>query len=163
MTTELTSTSTQETFGIGKWLGSQLPPSAIVGLNGPLGAGKTWLAKGIVDGLGDFDTTLVKSPAYNLIHEYPLQNPARTVFHIDFFRLKEMRPQDAVSFSEVLKTPGTIKLVEWASPHLEMLVMDLLTVSLALGRNTNSRTIRLDAHSSLYRDIVLACRDIYPR
>ena len=161
MTAEFISNSTKDTLNFGRWLGSQLPSSAIVGLNGPLGTGKTWMVKGIVAGLGDFDTTLVKSPAYNLVHEYPLRSPTQTVFHVDFYRLNGMLPQDALYFADILETPGAIKLVEWASPYIETLVSDLLMISLALGQNHDDRLISFHTRSSEYSNIVQAFQDTH--
>ena len=133
MTVDVNSSSTQDTLNFGHWLGSRLASGAVVGLNGPLGTGKTWLVKGIVAGLGGYDTALVKSPAYNLIHEYVLQNPQRIVFHIDFYRLDSLSPQDAQYFSEVLESPDAIKLIEWASPHLEALTTEILSTKTLTG------------------------------
>ena len=151
--------SPEDTAQFGRWLGERLPVPAIVGLDGPLGAGKTWLAKGIVCGLGKFDASLVKSPAYNLVHEYALEEAALSVFHIDFYRLEELRNADARLFSEVLFDPGAIVLVEWASRHLWDLAPDFLSITLETGTCSLSRTLRIQevGAGSRYRSIVNAC------
>ena len=69
---ELTTPQAAETLELGRRIGRRLAPGMPVGLDGDLGAGKTWMAKGLVQGIGDYDETLVKSPAYNLVHEYPV-------------------------------------------------------------------------------------------
>ncbi len=54
-------------------------------LIGNLGAGKTTLAKGIVEGLGAAPADEVSSPTFTLIHEYG----GGRVYHIDLYRLEE--------------------------------------------------------------------------
>ena len=62
--------SEEETVALGRVLARDLPRPSIVLLNGNLGAGKTTLTKGIVEGLGAADPDEVSSPTYTLIHEY---------------------------------------------------------------------------------------------
>ncbi len=156
----IVSHSPEETTRFGRWLGSRLPSPAIVGLDGPLGAGKTWLAKGIVCGIGRFDAALVKSPAYNLIHEYVLEDAPHTVFHIDFYRLEVLTEHDALLFSEILDAPGAIVLVEWAARHLGDLAPGFLSVTLEAGASPLSRVLRVRevGAPSRYGSIIEACR-----
>lgn len=156
----IVSHSPEETARFGRWLGSRLPSPAIVGLDGPLGAGKTWLAKGIVCGIGRFDAALVKSPAYNLIHEYVMEDAPRTVFHIDFYRLEVLTDHDALLFLEILEKPDGIVLVEWAARHLGVLAPEFLSVTLETGASAHSRvlTVREVGARSRYGSIIEACR-----
>ena len=149
----------EETARFGRWLGSRLPLPAIVGLDGPLGAGKTWLAKGIVSGIGRFDPALVKSPAYNLVHEYVLEDASLSVFHIDFYRLEVLTDHDALLFSEMLCDPGAIVLIEWASRHLPDLAPEFLSVTLETGTSAQARNLRVRemGAGSRYRSVVEAC------
>ncbi len=128
---------------MGQWIGRRLTTPAIVGLDGPLAVGKTWLAKGIVSGIGDFDAALVKSPAYNLVHEYTLQEPSRSVIHIDFYRLESLASSDAMLFTEILEDPAAIVLVEWASKFLAHLAPEYLSIRLEPGTIDNWRTVHL--------------------
>lgn len=149
----------EETAEFGRWLGSRLPLPAIVGLDGSLGAGKTWLAKGIVCGIGRFDPALVKSPAYNLVHEYVLEDAPLSVFHIDFYRLEVLTDHDALLFSEMLYDPDAIVLVEWASRHLSDLAPEFLSITLETGTSARSRTLRIRevGAGDRYRSIIEAC------
>jgi tRNA threonylcarbamoyladenosine biosynthesis protein TsaE len=123
-----------ETRSLGRWLGKHLPADSIVGLDGDLGVGKTSLAKGMVLGLGKFDEAYIKSPAYNLVHQYDLENAgsASTVLHMDFYRLDELSQSDCLLFGEYLDMPDTIKLVEWANKFLDQLVAAWLAITITM-------------------------------
>ena len=143
---EITTRSPQETFELGRWLGERLRPGDVVGLDGSLGAGKTWLAKGVVAGISDdeVDETLVKSPTYNLVYEYdvPRGNATQRVVHIDFYRLETLSDTDALLMGEVFDQAGAIYLVEWAEPFLDELVDDHLAVRITPGTGDSDRTLR---------------------
>lgn len=131
---ELNTTNAEETLALGQWIGRRLPVPAVVGLDGDLGTGKTWMAKGLVRGIGDYEDAFVKSPAYNLIHEYRVATATGTisVFHIDFYRLDALSDTDYLLFSEYLERPDAICLVEWASKFLKLLVPGYLSLTLSL-------------------------------
>src|SRR3990167_5806208 len=62
--------SADETIKFGEKLGRLLAAGHVIALVGELGAGKTTLVKGIVQGLGVKDRRAVKSPTFSLIHKY---------------------------------------------------------------------------------------------
>ena len=70
--------SDEETRALGRRLAAQL--RGVVLLIGDLGAGKTTLAKGIVEGTGAAPADEVSSPTFTLIHEYG--NPVK-VYHAE--------------------------------------------------------------------------------
>src|SRR3954471_16436404 len=76
--------SEEETQAVGRFLATVLPAAGTVLLIGELGAGKTALTKGILEGRGIVRAEDVASPTFTLIHEYG--NPARA-YHIDLYRL----------------------------------------------------------------------------
>ena len=80
----------------------------MVVLEGPLGAGKTTLARGIVAGLGVTDT--VTSPTFALVHEYSGRVP---VFHMDLYRLASEEEFDLIGGWEYFSRGG-VCLIEWA-------------------------------------------------
>lgn len=73
------------TAAFGRTLADQLPPGAVVGLCGPLGAGKTRLVQAVAEAAG-VDPRLVLSPTYVLIHEYQGRLP---IYHFDAYRLRD--------------------------------------------------------------------------
>jgi tRNA threonylcarbamoyladenosine biosynthesis protein TsaE len=126
--------SADETLSLGERIGRLLAPGSVVGLDGDLGTGKTWLAKGLVRGIGAFDEELVKSPAYNLVHEYRVARDGATlpVVHIDFYRLPELSATDRLLFEEYFGHRDRIVLVEWAGRFLEELAPSYLAIELGL-------------------------------
>jgi len=79
----LVSESPDETLSIGKRIAVTLCQGSVIALNGELGSGKTFLAKGIAAGLGIREN--LTSPTYTIISEYagtPL------LYHIDAYRLE---------------------------------------------------------------------------
>ncbi len=80
--------SSADTRALGRYLTESLPRVGVVLLIGELGAGKTTLVKGIVEGLGVADADDVSSPTYTIIHQYG--DPVR-VYHIDLYRLETTR------------------------------------------------------------------------
>ena len=157
---ELSTSNAAETLALGQWIGQRLRAPAVVGLDGDLGAGKTWMAKGLVRGLGDYDDEFVKSPAYNLIHEYRVEAEAGTlsIFHIDFYRLDALSDTDYLLFSEYLERPDAVCLVEWASKFLKELTPGYLSITLSLCRLADPacRVVRVAAvgETSAYDELL---------
>src|SRR4051794_10768822 len=98
-----------ETEAIGRRLGSRLFPGAVIGLIGPLGAGKTCLVRSIVAGLGG-DPRQVSSPTFALIHEYAARLP---VYHFDTYRLPNAKAFVELGIDEYFAGDG-VCLIEWA-------------------------------------------------
>jgi tRNA threonylcarbamoyladenosine biosynthesis protein TsaE len=148
--------SADETLRLGERIGRLLPPGSVVGLDGELGTGKTWMAKGLVRGIGAFDEELVKSPAYNLVHEYAVARDGGVlpVVHIDFYRLAELSATDRLLFEEYFGHPDRIVLVEWAGRFLAELAPSYLAIELGLcaGGGNDCREIAIGAAGDPARD-----------
>ena len=100
--------SEAETIALGERLARELPPRGVVLLIGNLGAGKTTLAKGIVNGLGAAAPNEVSSPTFTLIHEYG----EGRVYHVDLYRLDEAREVATLGLEEIFERDGLV-LIEW--------------------------------------------------
>ena len=88
--------SAEETIALGRRLAPEL--HGVVLLIGDLGAGKTTLAKGIVEGRGAAGSDEVSSPTFTLLHEYGEGDP---VYHSDLYRLDEARQAEALGLDEI--------------------------------------------------------------
>lgn len=130
--------SEEETIELGRALARQLRPGAVVLLIGELGAGKTTLAKGIIEGLGAAAPEEVASPTFTLIHEY---GEAPRVHHIDLYRIE--RASDALSLGlDDLLSSGAVLLVEWGEKFPELWPPDHVEIHLS-WLDDNLREIRI--------------------
>lgn len=123
----LTLDDADATRGAGRALGAVLAGGDVIALVGDLGAGKTTLVGGVVDGAGG-DPGQVASPTFALIHEYggPL-----TIVHVDLYRLEDERELDQLGLDEQWGMPDRAALVEWADRFGHRLPPDRLEVTLA--------------------------------
>ena len=100
--------SEAELLALGGELGKQLVPGDLVLLNGPLGAGKTTLVRGLLWSLGHEGS--VKSPTYTLVEPYDL--PWGQVYHFDLYRIADPDELELLGFSDMLGGDALV-LIEW--------------------------------------------------
>jgi tRNA threonylcarbamoyladenosine biosynthesis protein TsaE len=112
--------SEEQTMALGQRLARELPERAVVLLIGNLGAGKTTLTKGIVEGLGAAMPDEVSSPTFTLIHEYGA--PPR-VYHIDLYRLDEPREVLTLGLDELFDRKAVV-LIEWGERFPQLMPPD---------------------------------------
>lgn len=120
--------SDQETVELGSTLGSCLEQGDVVALTGELGSGKTWFAKGIARGLGIGPNTIITSPSFALVNEYPGKT---TLFHIDVYRLESLPELLGAGIDEYLYSGGVV-VMEWADRWPEIIPEEGLKVELVI-------------------------------
>jgi tRNA threonylcarbamoyladenosine biosynthesis protein TsaE len=98
----------QQTLECGHAIAQHSNQLHIIYLNGVLGAGKTTLTRGILQGLGYTHT--VKSPTYTLVETYLLDK--RTVHHFDLYRMNDIYELEEVGFRDYL-TDDALCIIEW--------------------------------------------------
>jgi tRNA threonylcarbamoyladenosine biosynthesis protein TsaE len=97
-----------ETRAFGRHLGTLLKAGDWIALTGELGAGKTTLASGVVDGI--HPGTRGRSPTYVLVEVYG-SSPA--VVHADLYRVAS--PEEIAGLGlEDLSQGDSVTIVEWA-------------------------------------------------
>jgi tRNA threonylcarbamoyladenosine biosynthesis protein TsaE len=138
-TAEFVTQSVAETRAWGTQLARCLQPGDVVALDGPLGAGKTHLVQGILEGL-DFPREHVTSPTFTLIQEYPARVP---VCHCDAYRLRDVDEFLELGVDELLGSE-VICLIEWAERVAEVLPRDRLSIVLQVTGET-ARIIKIGA------------------
>jgi tRNA threonylcarbamoyladenosine biosynthesis protein TsaE len=134
--------SEYETTRLGRAIADVVESGVVIGLIGPLGAGKTHLVRAIAEAL-EVDPSAIGSPTFVLIQEYEGRIP---VFHFDAFRLQTPRAFADLGVSEYWSRPG-ICLVEWADRVRELLPPDCWVIEIELAGPT-SRLVRFDLPSS---------------
>jgi tRNA threonylcarbamoyladenosine biosynthesis protein TsaE len=110
--------SDEETRAFGRELAPQL--RGVVLLIGDLGAGKTTIAKGIVEGCGAATADEVSSPTFTLIHEYG--DPVK-VYHADLYRLDTAEQVRRLGLEELFDKPA-LTLIEWGERFPELIPLD---------------------------------------
>jgi tRNA threonylcarbamoyladenosine biosynthesis protein TsaE len=118
--------SEEETIALGERLARELPARQVVLLIGPLGAGKTTLAKGIVKGLGAASPDDVSSPTFTLIHEYG------RVYHIDLYRLDEPREVATLGLDDLFDREAIV-LIEWGERFPQLLPAERMEIRIRAG------------------------------
>ena len=103
----LTTSSPEETIELGRRLGTAAAAGDVLLLDGPFGAGKTHLVKGLAAGLGV--DAVVTSPSFILANEYAGRIP---LYHLDLFRLEQLEPVTLTTLEEYLYGDG-VCAVEW--------------------------------------------------
>ena len=101
----------EATAALGRALGSMLCAGDLLLLTGELGAGKTLLTRGLVEGLGTTEGLFVASPTFVIMHRYPARLP---VFHLDLYRLRGWEELDDLGFQEIQERREGVTIVEWA-------------------------------------------------
>ena len=117
--------SPEEMHDLGVKLAENLVPGAVVGLCGPLGAGKTQLVKGIAVGMGHGGA--VTSPTFTLMHEY--RGGREPLFHFDLYRVKQERELLELGWDELIDE-GVV-VAEWADRYPDLMPRDSLWLVIA--------------------------------
>ena len=132
--------SEEETIALGRQLGAEFAPGVVL-LIGNLGAGKTTLAKGIVEGHNGTSINEVSSPTFTLIHQYG-EDCSRQVHHIDLYRLDEIREVESLGLDELF-AGQTLILLEWAERFPSLLPAKRTQIRLRT-LDDDSREIHVD-------------------
>jgi tRNA threonylcarbamoyladenosine biosynthesis protein TsaE len=98
----------EEMLRLGSRLARIIRPPMLIYLHGPLGAGKTTLVRGILQGLNHSGT--VKSPTYTIVEPYKLAD--FTLYHFDLYRLNDPAELEALGFRDYL-SGDSLCLLEW--------------------------------------------------
>ena len=135
-----------DTLEFGRRLGALLQPGDLVLLAGPLGAGKTVLAKGIAEGLGVLGR--VSSPTFVIAREHRPAPGGRGVplVHVDAYRLGgHLDELDDLDLDTELV--DAVVVIEWGEGVAERLSADHLLIR--LQRNDDeSRLATVIPHGS---------------
>jgi len=117
-----------------------------IALEGDLGAGKTTLARHLIQGLGYEGK--VKSPTYTLCEPYELHSNQQTftAHHFDLYRMRDPIEWQEAGFAEYFDMPGFC-LIEWPEKAEGTLPRFDIQITLAAGAEENERVIELNALS----------------
>ena len=112
--------------------GAQLAEAArsgdVITLSGPLGVGKTALARGFIAALGHPGD--VPSPSFSIVQPYEDLDPA--VWHVDLYRIDDPSEIDELGLDSAA---DAVLLVEWPERAGDHWWLDALRLSLNFGSN----------------------------
>ena len=109
-------------------------------LSGFLGAGKTTLVRGILQGF-DWDD-LVTSPSYTLCEEYEIKN--KLFLHIDLYRINSIEDIEVLNLDRATKKQKII-FIEWPENLLEKRDTDLI---INLFHDNQRRQVSLETRNA---------------
>ena len=96
----------QQTETLGAAIAARVRSGDVITLSGPLGVGKTALARGVLGALGHEGE--VPSPSFAIVQPYDELDPP--VWHVDLFRISDMGEIDELGLDAA--SDGLL-LVEW--------------------------------------------------
>jgi tRNA threonylcarbamoyladenosine biosynthesis protein TsaE len=135
----------EETEAFGAQLARARPPGeslVVMALGGDLGAGKTTLARGFLNGSGV--QRPVRSPTYTLVETYPVGST--TFVHLDLYRLSEPTELENLGLRD-WASDGHVWLIEWPERGAGLLPAVDLAVQLAAA--DRHHVIEVEARSLL--------------
>lgn len=97
------------TLALGAGLADILRPGDVIALSGPLGSGKTTLARGCLSALGY--TGEVASPTFTIVQSYGGDDTRMPILHVDLYRLDH--PAEALELGLDDALADHALLVEW--------------------------------------------------
>ena len=141
------------TVGLGKQLAdivkTKLKQGITVYLNGDLGAGKTTLTRGFVQGMGHVGN--VKSPTYTLVEPYDLTD--WQVYHFDLYRLADPEELEYMGIRDYFNR-NSCSFIEWPEKGQGMLAAPDMMIDLSY--HDEQRQVTLQAMSPLGEQVLSA-------
>lgn len=136
-----------DTLALGESLSQVLSQGGTLYLEGDLGAGKTTLARGLIQALGH--SGAVKSPTYTIVEPYEL--PRGPVFHFDLYRLTDPEELELMGIRDYF-APGAICIVEWPERGADLIPppdLRLMLEKSGPGRQAHLTACTPDGHRML--------------
>jgi len=130
-------TGPEETRAVGIALGRSLVGRVTLSLEGPLGSGKTVLARGVCEAVGVEGP--VTSPTFTLQNEYTGRG-GRRVLHLDCFRIRDVAEFEDLGVEDRLED-DTLLMVEWGERAAAALGADVIRVRIEPGVGDERRIV----------------------
>ena len=139
-TLELRLNDLAATRALGGRIAGLLQVGDVIALQGPLGAGKSELARGLIRARAGAEIE-VPSPSFTLVQDYVF--PGLTIRHIDLYRIGD--PAELLQLGLDAPEGEEAWLIEWPEAAGGALPGDRLDVVLGQGPTDDSRNARLTA------------------
>ena len=142
---ELADESAMVAFG--QALSALIKNPMVITLKGQLGAGKTTLSRGMLQGLGYCGS--VKSPTYTIVEPYQLS--AGSVFHFDLYRIADAEELEYMGFGEYL-AEAQLCLIEW--PERGQGFLPQADIAIEISQSGDGRCVTLAAYSEVGEQLI---------
>jgi tRNA threonylcarbamoyladenosine biosynthesis protein TsaE len=134
---------------LGIKIAAELKAGDLVLLNGPLGAGKTTLTRGIGEGLGAQGT--VQSPTFVLARTHKTSKGPKLV-HVDAYRLGSAMELDDLD----INFPQSIVVVEWARDYVDGIAESWLAVDIDRSSEDEQRLVSIQGFGARWQGVEIA-------
>ncbi len=108
--------SPEETYLLGKELGSRALSGQVYCLDGDLGVGKTVFTQGFAAGLGIEEP--VSSPTFTILQQY--EDGRLPLYHFDVYRIGDVSEMEEIGYEDCFYGDG-VCLIEWSQLVPEIL------------------------------------------
>ena len=129
-----------QTAALARAIAPLLGPGDTLRLEGPLGAGKTHMARALIRALTSASEE-VPSPTFALVQNY--DTPGAPLWHLDLYRLEA--PDDILDLGFEEAVDEAICLVEWPDKADAFMPAGALTLRLSLSAKGGKRDVTLAA------------------
>lgn len=120
--------SEDATAQVGAELAARVRPGDVITLSGPLGVGKTALARGFLAALGHEGE--VPSPSFSIVQPYEEVDPP--VWHVDLYRIEDPSELEELGLEAAT---NAVLLVEWPERGGPNLWPEALALTLDFARD----------------------------
>ena len=143
----------EDMIEFGRRLARLLRAGDLVVLDGPLGAGKTTLTRGLGEGLGVRGD--VSSPTFVIARRHRAQQQGPALLHIDAYRLSA---HELADLELDVEAADSVCVVEWGRDKVETWTPDRLEIVIGLDREDpdGPRTLTLTGHGARWSGDTMA-------
>jgi tRNA threonylcarbamoyladenosine biosynthesis protein TsaE len=118
----------EATEAAGRALGAVIAVGDIIALSGPLGAGKTSFARGLIGALGFAGD--VPSPSFGIVIPYAPPVVRVPIWHVDLYRIEALHELDELGLDDARMDSALV--IEWPEQMGTRLWPDALRIDLAV-------------------------------
>lgn len=127
-----------ETLNLAYQLARIIDSNDIILLNGPLGAGKSVMARGIIQTLNNTPNEDVPSPTFTLVQQY--ETTKGLLWHYDLYRIEQAEEIYETGWEDIIHQD--IIIIEWAEKLEHLMPQQYIQINIIPEKN-NQRSITI--------------------